>query len=86
MDVLVHNAGVLPAERRTTAHQAGTSRRQQGADTCVWLDGTTPAPASGLFWHDRRARPTHLVPWTRHSEAQRALTWDWCRAAAAIDP
>ena len=32
----------------------------EGADTIVWL-GAAPEPArtTGLFWHDRRPRPTH---------------------------
>jgi dehydrogenase/reductase SDR family member 12 len=38
----------------------------QGANTAVWLLG---APAArqhpGAFWHDRRPRAAHRVPWTR---------------------
>jgi dehydrogenase/reductase SDR family member 12 len=44
----------------------------QGADTIVWLGaGTEPARSSGLFWHDRRPRPTHRVPWTRETSQER---------------
>jgi hypothetical protein len=31
---------------------------EQGADTIVWLGGAPEAvETSGLFWHDRQARP-----------------------------
>jgi dehydrogenase/reductase SDR family member 12 len=50
----------------------------QGADTVVWL-ATTPSERldSGRFWHDRRPRPEHLLPWTREKNpaAARQL-WD----------
>jgi dehydrogenase/reductase SDR family protein 12 len=51
----------------------------QGADTIVWL-GVAPAPArsSGGFWHDRRQRPTHRVPWTRETLADRERLWAEC--------
>ena len=32
-----------------------------GADTTVWLAAAEPQPPSGQLWHDRRARPTHLL-------------------------
>ena len=44
----------------------------QGADTSVWLAAVDPAPPTGLFWHDRVARPTSLLPSTRPSEADMA--------------
>jgi NAD(P)-dependent dehydrogenase (short-subunit alcohol dehydrogenase family) len=47
---------------------------EQGADTALWLSWTPDATAAGGdFWHDRRRRHTHAVPWTRapHSEADR---------------
>ena len=52
---------------------------QQGADTVVWL-GAAPEPArsSGRFWHDRRARPTDRVRWTRESHEERARLWAEC--------
>ena len=51
----------------------------QGADTIVWL-GAAPqaAQSSGEFWHDRRARPTHLLPGTRESAEDRQRLWDEC--------
>ena len=36
-----------------------------GADTTVWLGAVQPQPPSGELWHDRRARPTHLLRRTR---------------------
>ena len=43
---------------------------EQGADTILWL-GAAPEPghSSGKFWHDRVARPTHLLPRTRETAA-----------------
>jgi NAD(P)-dependent dehydrogenase (short-subunit alcohol dehydrogenase family) len=39
---------------------------EQGADTIVWLGAADePTRSSGCFWHDRRQRPTHYLPWTR---------------------
>ena len=62
----------------------GAARRllrtpQEGADTILWL-GAAPEPArcSGGFWHDRRERPTHRVPWTRESAADRDRLWAEC--------
>jgi NAD(P)-dependent dehydrogenase (short-subunit alcohol dehydrogenase family) len=51
----------------------------QAADTIVWLAAAPePAERSGLFWHDRAPRPTHRVPWTRESDADRRRLWDEC--------
>lgn len=49
---------------------------EQGADTAVWL-AAAPADVAGTgrFWHDRRPRPQHYVPWTRESAADRAELW-----------
>ncbi len=52
---------------------------EQGADTIVWLGAAAaPARTSGGFWHDRRRRPTHLVPWTREPAGERVRLWDAC--------
>jgi dehydrogenase/reductase SDR family protein 12 len=52
---------------------------QQGADTIVWLGAAAGAAgSSGGFWHDRRRRPTHLLPRTRETEAERELLWREC--------
>jgi NAD(P)-dependent dehydrogenase (short-subunit alcohol dehydrogenase family) len=52
---------------------------QEGADTIVWL-GTAarPARSSGGFWHDRRERPTHRVPWTKQTRQARERLWAEC--------
>ena len=57
----------------------------QGADTSVWLVGSEPAPASGLFWHDRRPRPIDLVPSTRADQHTRSAAWAWLAEAAGLD-
>ncbi len=43
----------------------------QGADTVVWL-GSDPEPlaSSGGFWHDRRRRGEHRLPWTRGGDGR----------------
>ena len=52
---------------------------EQGADTIVWLAAAAePARSSGGFWHDRRRRPTHRIPWTRESAADRDALWAAC--------
>ncbi|MDQ6810745.1 MAG: SDR family NAD(P)-dependent oxidoreductase [Actinomycetota bacterium] len=52
---------------------------EQGADTIVWLGAARePARSSGGFWHDRRRRPTHLLPWTRETPADRNRLWTEC--------
>ncbi len=59
----------------------------QGADTIVWL-ATAPSlePATGGFWHDRRPRPEHRMPWTRETAAERQRLWAECeRLSAAVE-
>ena len=55
----------------------------EGADTIVWL-ATAPASAvpTGLFWHDRRPRPTHRLPGHESAQARRLL-WEACNALAS---
>jgi hypothetical protein len=55
-----------------------------GADTSVWLAATEPTPASGLLWHDRRDRPTHLLRKTRTGDTEREQLWAWCHEAAGL--
>jgi dehydrogenase/reductase SDR family protein 12 len=52
---------------------------QEGADTIVWL-GTAarPARSSGGFWHDRRERPAHRVPWTKQTPHDHERLWAEC--------
>ena len=67
----------LPTFRRVTGPLLRTS--EEGADTIVWLGAAEePGRVSGLFWHDRRERPTHLLPWTKESAEDRARLWDAC--------
>ncbi|HET6864446.1 MAG TPA: SDR family NAD(P)-dependent oxidoreductase, partial [Solirubrobacteraceae bacterium] len=57
---------------------------QQGADTIVWLGAADePAETSGGFWHDRRRRPTHLLPRTRETEPERDRLWAECVALSS---
>jgi hypothetical protein len=49
---------------------------EQGADTIVWLVAAAePSRSSGRFWHDRRVRPTHYLPWQHDDPAIRAKLW-----------
>jgi len=51
----------------------------QGADTIVWLGAAAePGHSTGRFWHDRRQRPTHLLPWTRETRGEREALWAQC--------
>ncbi|HET7691352.1 MAG TPA: SDR family NAD(P)-dependent oxidoreductase [Nocardioidaceae bacterium] len=65
----------LPRFRRITGPFLRDA--EDGADTTVWLVGTDTDPGSGLLWHDRRPRPTHLMRSTRTGEAERARLWAW---------
>lgn len=58
-----------------------------GADTIVWLAGSPlAAKHAGAFWHDRRPRPKHRVPWTRESAAERAALFDRCAELCGLEP
>lgn len=54
---------------------------EQGADTAVWLAAARASDVGpdtigrGRFWHDRRPRPEHYVPWTRETAAERDALW-----------
>jgi dehydrogenase/reductase SDR family protein 12 len=61
---------------------------EQAADTIVWL-GAAPDPgrSSGGFWHDRRQRPTHRVPWTEETPEDCERLWAECvRLSGWYDP
>jgi dehydrogenase/reductase SDR family protein 12 len=53
----------------------------EGADTLIWLasDDSTPLETGGLFWHDRRPRPTHRLERTRRADTpeERERLWQW---------
>ncbi len=56
-----------------------------GADTTIWLSAVDPQPPSGQLWHDRRARPTHLLRRTRTGDAERTEIWDWVRDQVSLE-
>jgi dehydrogenase/reductase SDR family member 12 len=58
---------------------------EQGADTAIWLAATEPAPPTDGFWHDRRPRPEHYLPTTRHGEGERDRLWRYCAYSVGID-
>ena len=58
---------------------------ESGADTTVWMAATQPQPRTGQLWHDRRARPTHLLRRTRTGDAERTQMWDWVRRQTGVD-
>ncbi len=58
---------------------------EQGADTIVWLGAAAePGRSSGRFWHDRRARPTHLLGLARETEREREALWSACVELAGL--
>jgi dehydrogenase/reductase SDR family member 12 len=58
---------------------------EQGADTIVWLGAARkPLAQTGLFWHDRRPRPTHYgLAASPDSQADRQELWRHCEQALA---
>jgi NAD(P)-dependent dehydrogenase (short-subunit alcohol dehydrogenase family) len=73
----------LPAFHRVMGPLLRTP--DQGADTLVWLASADAALASsGRFWHDRRARGEHHLPWTRGGDDGSAL-WDLCCARTGFE-
>lgn len=72
----------LPGFRRLTRRVLRDG--EQGADTSVWLAATDESLPSGRFWHDRRDRPTHLLPTTRARADELAQAWAWLRDSGAI--
>jgi len=72
----------LPTFRKVTGPVLRSAA--EGADTTVWLTAASPAPASGQLWHDRRARPAHVLRRTRETSAQRDAMWHWAREAAGL--
>lgn len=67
----------LPRFHRVTKQILRTPA--EGADTVVWLAASERGgDASGAFFFDREPRRTHLLPWTRESEAERRALWQLC--------
>lgn len=65
----------LPGFRRITAPLLRSP--EQGADTIVWLaTADEPSRVSGLFWHDRKPRPTHRLGSTAERPGARQALWD----------
>jgi NAD(P)-dependent dehydrogenase (short-subunit alcohol dehydrogenase family) len=66
--------GSIPLFWRVTKAILRTSA--EGADTVIWLAACDKAQSqSGLFWFDRQARSTYLLPGKRESEEDRAALW-----------
>ncbi len=77
-------ADSMPGFHRLT--RPALRKPSQGADTIVWLGAALePADSSGGFWHDRRERPTHLLPWTRESAEDRDHLWAECERLSGSD-
>lgn len=73
----------LPRFRRATGRLLRTP--EEGADTIVWLGAAEdPGRSSGGFWHDRRERPTHRVPWTKERPRERELLWSACERLCGL--
>lgn len=65
----------LPGFRRITAPLLRSP--EQGADTIVWLaTADDPSKVSGLFWHDRKPRPTHRLRSTAERPGARQALWN----------
>ncbi len=57
----------------------------QGADTIVWLVGSSEAAAqAGAFWHDREPRPRHRMSRTKETAADRERLWNGCEQLAGL--
>ena len=64
----------------------GLRSAAQGADTIVWLGAAEePGRCSGRFWHDRRERPTHILPRTRETDGDRRRLWEECVRLSGLD-
>jgi NAD(P)-dependent dehydrogenase (short-subunit alcohol dehydrogenase family) len=67
----------LPRFHRITRNILRTPA--EGADTAVWLAACPRAHRwSGRFFFDRKARRTHLLPFTRESSEDRPALWKFC--------
>jgi NAD(P)-dependent dehydrogenase (short-subunit alcohol dehydrogenase family) len=72
----------LPRFHRITRHILRTPA--EGADTVIWLAACPRAHRwSGRFFFDRKARRTHLLPFTRESSEDRRALWKLCERLSA---
>jgi NAD(P)-dependent dehydrogenase (short-subunit alcohol dehydrogenase family) len=72
----------LPRFHRVTRQILRTPA--EGADTVVWLAASPAARRhTGRFFLDREERRTHLLPFTRESEAERRALWLLCERLTA---
>lgn len=71
----------LPGFARVTRPALRTP--EQGADTAIWLLAR-PGTRGGQLWHDRRPRPTHLLPRTRASTPEKARMFGWVLEASGV--
>ncbi len=59
---------------------------EQGADTVVWLAASDEAAtATGLFWLDRRPRPTHRLKRTLETSEERRQLWNALEDLAGME-
>ncbi|WP_307835889.1 SDR family NAD(P)-dependent oxidoreductase [Phycicoccus sonneratiae] len=57
-----------------------------GVDTTTWVVASEPAPEGGHLWHDRRRRPTSVLPGTTPALADRVRYWAWVAGATGLAP
>jgi NAD(P)-dependent dehydrogenase (short-subunit alcohol dehydrogenase family) len=57
---------------------------EAGADTTVWLTATPEEWPTGLFWQDRRPRPTHYGPLHRETVQSRDHFWQYVREQTGV--
>jgi dehydrogenase/reductase SDR family protein 12 len=70
-------SGSIPGFAAVTAAVLRTA--EQGADTIVWLAAAAePARTTGLFWHDRRPRPTQYLPLLHDDPVARVRLFETC--------
>lgn len=75
--------GSIPGFARLTSVVLRSA--DQGADTIVWLAAAAePARSTGLFWHDRRPRPTQYLPLLHDDPAARARLFHTCEQATRV--
>ncbi len=56
-----------------------------GAETTVWIGATAVPTPSGQLWHDRRARPTHMLRRTRTGPDERTELWGWVTDRTSLE-